>query len=125
MAAPQLFSALDSASLAVVLECLGPREAVKLTVLSATTRKALAARAVWRRKWRSWCEARWGTRVSLADDAELSHKEAAESGASGDDGQGPPAPLAAAARCFWEEYYAKRSSTWIPMASPMKMFQET
>lgn len=54
MAAPRVFAVLDSASLSVVLECLGPREAVKLSSLSVRTRNALVARAAWRRKWRSW-----------------------------------------------------------------------
>lgn len=125
MAVPRVFAVLDSASLSVVLECLGPREAVKLASLSVPTRNALVARAVWRRKWRSWCEARWGTRVSLAADAALSREEAVRSVASSDDGHASQTPRGAMGRCFWEEYYAKRSSTWIPMASPMKMFQET
>ena len=126
MAAPRVFAVLDSASLSVVLECLGPREAVKLSSLSVRTRNALVARAAWRRKWRSWCEARWGARVSLAADAALTHEEATRSGADGHSSSATNSPRAAAAgRCFWEEYYAKRSSTWIPMVSPMKMFQET
>lgn len=118
-----IYSVLDARSLPKLLQMLGPRDAIALVTVSKRSRDAVRSQPAWHRAWKAWSGSRWGSRIdAIADD--LSEEELAEAGlgrVATSDKRKETTPK----QSFWERYYARRSSTWIPIASPMTMFQES
>jgi hypothetical protein len=114
---------LDARTLPNLLQMLGPRDSLTLVSLSKRTRDAVRSQPVWHRAWKAWSGSRWGPLVAaVAED--LSEEELEEAG-FGAASTSAKRKENAHKQSFWERYYARRSSTWIPIASPMTMFQET